>query len=183
VLHNSAPSPRSRVHRKLRRRERVWWYRSRVPGVLAAAVGRHEVWLSLRTSRLRLARRRADAVEARLSLTFSSVRPGAREEVLRRFFMEARRWIAELVRRWASEELDSWEETWEVERALGRPVDASAVAGLDEEREAYREALEDATCGRSCTGVPRRPGGYTSSRMTTDGSSTWWPINRSTSRR
>ena len=73
---------------------------------------------SLRTSRLRIARRRADEVDARLALMFATVRKGAGAEVVRRLMMGTRDWVAELARRWAQEEL----EEWETERALGRRV-------------------------------------------------------------
>jgi hypothetical protein len=117
----------------------VWWYRRRLPDAVAAAVGRREWWLSLRTTRLRTARRRADEVDARLALTFASVGAGAREGAVRRLFMGTRAWIEELARRWAEEEL----EEWETERGLGKPLSESVVEGYDAALDMYREALED----------------------------------------
>lgn len=54
--------------------------------------------------------------------------------------MDARGWIAELVRRWAQESL----EEWETDRALGRAVSDSEVEGFSVALDELREALE--TC-------------------------------------
>jgi integrase len=117
----------------------VWWYRRRLPDALAAAVGRREVWLSLRTSRLRLARRRADEVDAWLSLAFTQARaPGVSEGARKGLLMDTRKGLEELTRRWMRETLDEWES----DRASGLPVSDAEVVGFDVGLDELRDSLE-----------------------------------------
>ena len=90
---------RRRQH--LFKRGRWWWFRRRLPGIAAQALGRREVARSLGTTDYRVARRRAVEIEARferLLLELEEV-PMGTDDTLERIEAIAARFLEDFVRR------------------------------------------------------------------------------------